>query len=996
MNNQKLTIVQLNMARSMAVTDELYHYCTKENVDVALVQEPYTRWGTLAGLEVSATRVAKSITNEHHGVWAAIVVFNNNLDILLKPHLTTMHTVTMGVAFPGQSPVDLVSSYFQYRRPTNFFTQEIRTLHPLLSRWSILALDVNAFSHKWYDHRRNDKGRLVESMITDLDLTIQNREGNEYTFQGTRGSSNVDITLASTNLASNICDWRVNKGATSSDHLLISFSVQLNVTNICIAPKLRYKDHKIDKNKLVDTVTKSLESMPRVATINGSADRISKSLQMACDKLLPKQSLTRNFRPPWWNQAVNASGIVLNRAHRAMLRTGTPESRECFRAARNRHVSNIRAAKKAVWVRFTEEQSNSKNIWGKLTKWLIKGKRTQTIPSTLKKQDGSYTMCLGDTVQYMLEELIPTSTTDTSPDPIPREQTLTPPISVEELRAVVLRQKNKAPGADGLSAKIIKSAWPAIEHDMHSLVNNCLKECRFPDPWKNASLVVLLKAKDKDPLVPKSYRPVSLLPVLGKIVEEVICNILELEVGQKLSPRQHGFRPGKSTMTALSELQTWVNQNGKHVLGTFLDISGAFDNVRWPMLIHDMRHLGCSLTTTATVISYLTNRSATYRVGGIERTVTLTRGCPQGSKLGPRLWNLTMDRLLKENLPVDSAIVAYADDITLLVSGNTRKSIVNTTEEALRIISEWGQRRGLSFSKEKSIMIPLKGGLTPGFTVAFGQDRIKSTLETKYLGLQLGANLDFGGHAMKLLDSSTDTFSRLKAVRKSKWGVSSCLALILYRTVYIPRITYGADIWYPSITKAARNKLVSAQRRVLLAITAGYKTVSTRALQVVAGTPPIQLQIEMSIRIQQGMPKSEAENICITEWQILWDNSTKGRWTYSFFPDIRQRITTPITIDHYTTQLITGHGDFQQKLHGFSLTDSPLCSCGSEEETAEHILVSCTNTEAQGITPSCRSKLAMRKNRVCTIKGSMVGFRNIRQRGTHIKRAAEKIGKTDP
>ncbi|CAI6358593.1 unnamed protein product [Macrosiphum euphorbiae] len=117
-------------------------------------------------------------------------------------------------------------------------------------------------------------------------------------------------------------------------------------------------------------------------------------------------------------------------------------------------------------------------------------------------------------------------------------------------------------------------------------------------------------------------------------------------------------------------------------------------------------------------LDYLTNRTATYRVDGVERTKTLTRGCPQGSKLGPRLWNLTMDRLLKVKLPNDTTIVAYADDIALLVSGNTRKDILKTTEEALVIIAEWGQRRGLAFSKEKSVMIPLKGGLVPVFTAA--------------------------------------------------------------------------------------------------------------------------------------------------------------------------------------------------------------------------------------------------------------------------------------
>lgn len=210
------------------------------------------------------------------------MVYNDSLYILLKPHLTAMHTVTMGVAFLGQSPVDLVLSYFQYRKPTDIFTQEIRTIHTLISDRSILGLDVNTFSHRWFDHRRNDKGRLVESMITDLDLVIMNREGNEYTFQGARGRSNVDITLT-TCMTNGIRDWRVIKGATSSDHLLLSFLVQVQVTDISLIPRVRYNDFKINKNQLVYTVIKSLESMPRDGTINGSAARISKGLIISCE-----------------------------------------------------------------------------------------------------------------------------------------------------------------------------------------------------------------------------------------------------------------------------------------------------------------------------------------------------------------------------------------------------------------------------------------------------------------------------------------------------------------------------------------------------------------------------------------------------------------------------------------------------------------------------------------------------------------------------------------
>jgi len=156
MNHRSLRIVQLNMARSRAVSDELLHYCTKENIDIALVQEPYAYRGVLHGLEHSAIRTAKSKTNEHHGIWAAIVVFNSQLDIVVKPQLTTEHSVIVGVAYPGQSPIDMVSSYFQFRRPTEYFTNEISCIHAHLLDRAILGMDVNAFSPKWHDLRRNE------------------------------------------------------------------------------------------------------------------------------------------------------------------------------------------------------------------------------------------------------------------------------------------------------------------------------------------------------------------------------------------------------------------------------------------------------------------------------------------------------------------------------------------------------------------------------------------------------------------------------------------------------------------------------------------------------------------------------------------------------------------------------------------------------------------------------------------------------------------------
>lgn len=249
----------------------------------------------------------------------------------------------------------------------------------------------------------------------------------------------------------------------------------------------------------------------------------------------------------------------------------------------------------------------------------------------------------------MLSALIPTSDQDHVLEPTSPTESIPPQITKEELTIVANKQKNRAPGADGLSARIIKAAWPTLGNYMLRLVNKCLKMGAFPDIWKDAKIVILLKSKDKDPLSPKCYLPVSLLSVLGKIIEEIICDILENEIGNRLSPNQHGFRPGKSTSTALEEVRNWTSQHGRNILGSFLDISGTFEHVRWPTLFEDMSALHCSPTIISITKSYLTGRTAIYRDGKAESTVTLTRGCPQGSKFGPRLWNVTMDPLFKMN-----------------------------------------------------------------------------------------------------------------------------------------------------------------------------------------------------------------------------------------------------------------------------------------------------------------------------------------------------------
>jgi len=192
-------------------------------------------------------------------------------------------------------------------------------------------------------------------MISSLGLVILNRHGNEYTFQGARGRSNVDVTLASPNMLSCIRDWRVVKGCTTSDHLIISFVIAEQIDSLETAPVVRYRDNKICKPTFVEAVRNELNATSCDGSINGAADQISQSLSAACDKCLPKVQINKQIRPPWWNPEVTSSRRALKVAHRSMLRMSTPDTKLTFKAARNKHVSNIRKAKKLIWQKFAED-----------------------------------------------------------------------------------------------------------------------------------------------------------------------------------------------------------------------------------------------------------------------------------------------------------------------------------------------------------------------------------------------------------------------------------------------------------------------------------------------------------------------------------------------------------------------------------------------------------------------------------------------------------------
>jgi len=885
---------------------------------------------------------------------AAIVILNEDLRIIEMTQFNSEYIIAAKVS--GQNDrhaITVVSAYFKYNMPTSCFVQK---LHVILDseKHVMIGADVNAHSKLWHCPSRNDRGRQVEEMIEDHDLRVVNSPSPLRTYdRDGMGSSDIDVTLITPAITGRVSGWSVVDN-TDSDHNALIYNLKLNSLPPAKTDR-KFNTARADwekfKNELATRKTQINET-----TIDTMADSIITVVQHAAEASMPTTRKTRRTKKqPWWNDTLTIYKKDLDRYKRNRLNI---TDKPAYNRKRNAYLKEIRSAKMTAWRSFSNDINV--NIWGKAFRWAKKGPSHRTIPSTMQDVNGDMTKNWDDTADLLLSTFFPT---EENKVPIARIGPLLPydkEVDNDRVRAAIWRMSpSKAPGPDGITAKILRKAWPVIGQDITKLFTRCLSEATFPSHWKVAKLVVIPKPGKKDLASPKSYRPISLLPTMAKALETLIIQDLIAETNLDDFQQQHGFVTNRSTITAIKALYNWTGANRhRYVFGAFLDITGAFDNVGWSPVLSRLEQLGASLRTLKMIHSYLENRQVRLNLEGKLYEKTLERGCPQGSQLGPTLWKVAMTAVGQIPLEETANIIIYADDIVVLVGAARPPTAHRRLEAYFDGLIEWAKTYGLSFSPTKSQLLTIKGGLKPNYAVTFGTGQnapiIRASETVRYLGVTLDSRQSFWSHVESLKNKNKDMYKRLRHMTSANWGMSRISAMTIYRAVFLPRITYAAEIWEKAChMKKAIQALGSTQRDPLLAITSSYKTASTNCLTAVAGVLPLDLEVRrvsLARKLKAKEIKIEEHDDEVSElmeiWQTRYDATDKGEWTKYMIPNLTQRCALPLVMDHYTTQFLTGHGDFKSKLFSFKLVQSPNCECGNGAETVRHVLLTCRRNEA--------------------------------------------------
>lgn len=310
---------------------------------------------------------------------------------------------------------------------------------------------------------------------------------------------------------------------------------------------------------------------------------------------------------------------------------------------------------------------------------------------------------------------------------------------------------NTAAGHDQIPGLLLSRLAVALSPSLTKVFNASIQAGAFPTEWKKANISAVYKGKGSKSDA-SSYRPISVLPVLGRILEKLVAEQLSYycEATNSIPNAQFGFRKHSSCEQAiLSALDNWsvALDEGKFVGALLVDLSKAFDTVPHQQLLQELLAVGINQAALDWFTSYLCDRK--QRV--IYQDVTtnykeVTRGVPQGSCLSPLLFNIFV-----RDLPLnsDGFTTQFADDITHSQASKSLQDVADSLTNNFKCTKDFCDTHGLIINTAKTQLIIFKScnkKLPEEFGIQLDDCIIKPESTVKLLGCTLDRHLTFGPH----------------------------------------------------------------------------------------------------------------------------------------------------------------------------------------------------------------------------------------------------------
>lgn len=939
-----MKILQSNLGRKRTAMDLLNAISLEHNIDLVIIAEPNKKF------------VNKSPWYVDRKSDAAIRIFNRNIKCYKSS------TSQDGFAWVELDSMVVYSCYISPNidlADFNAFLCKLEQDFKLHNKPLLIGGDFNAKSISWGNQYTDKRGDDLKEWMAANDLVLHNND-LKPTFVGTQGESFIDLTMTSNRIANITKGWHVSEDENLSCHRNILYEITTNTGNDLNHLRQGWK---IDEKSLEQFANNLKPKLVKLqAEQNYDPTKMLEKVFQICNKTLRKKKQNSMRRPVyWWNpevaeirrEALNAKR-KLTRGNKKKNLTSTDKEQlmQEYRDKRQKLSNAIIHAKQQSWKIVCDDLNN--NPWGDGYK---------LVQKKFKIQNSAH---LDDpTLEKTITELFPSD--DVSETPTRVTSTVNfQMFTIDELKNATNKIKNgKAAGPDGLAPEIAKKAVLCNLEYFLRMYNRLFERGMFPSEWKIARMVLLEKPGDDD--TNKKFRPLCLLDCFGKVLEQLIAGRMNehLESMQCLWQHQYGFRKKRSTINAITAITNEIKENRKlasknrkyYVLVT-VDIKNAFNSLRWGVIRKAVEDTGVDEYVQNIIASYLNNRWI-IADNGLKYRVTC--GVPQGSVLGPILWNVAYNGVLTTQLPGQAKIVGYADDTAILIADKSIENAVEYSGYALEILSEKIKDIHLTLATHKTEMVILYGGNKhKEIKIKFNDVMVASKNSIRYLGLIMSQNLNWKDQITNAINKAEKIVWSLTRLMPATNGPKTSVRRLIC-TAAMSVMLYGAPVWGHFVKYAVYcKKLERVQRQMLLRISCAYRTASTEAIQVISGVAPIELTIQERKEIYENPgERTEIKTQTIKKWQEKWSKKTgKAEWTKQLIKDIEIWLHRGHgEVDYYLSQFLTGHGEFNEYLERFKLKDNKLCSNCNQTDSARHMFFECSRWTQERNTLLCSVKV---------------------------------------
>ena len=354
---------------------------------------------------------------------------------------------------------------------------------------------------------------------------------------------------------------------------------------------------------------------------------------------------------------------------------------------------------------------------------------------------------------------------------------------------------------------IFKDIWSIIPETLLDIFNKSISQGISPDCWKIGTIIPIPKVSN--PQQVSDLRPIALLPLPGKILERLTHNKLYpyLEDHHVLSNCQNGFRKQHGTMDTIFKFISHITDSynrKENTLAIFIDFKKAFDTLNFDILLGKLSKLNLLNNLDIWFKNYLTNRKQLTHMNNVTSNVSaITHGVPQGSILGPLLFNLYINDL---HTVVLNKLLLYANDSVIYASSASLPQLFQNLQSDFSNVDLWCRYHKLTMNIKKTKVMCFSSHPVKDYDnncIQIGNETIEIVPVYKYLGIQLDCKLTFNCQYNETYKLASYKLSLLRRVRSY---ITEFTALTIVKSMLLPYLDMG-NLYFSTITMRDMDKL---------------------------------------------------------------------------------------------------------------------------------------------------------------------------------------------